>query len=83
MERRPEPLFDVDPKKFFRLVKAGFAQRRKTLLNSVGSGLRLNREATQKLLESAAIKPKRRAQTLSLDEWHNLYQALRNAKIDS
>jgi len=75
MEHRPEPLFEVDAKKFFRLVKAGFAQRRKTLLNSLGSGLRLSREETQGLLETANIEPNRRAQTLSLEEWHALYQA--------
>lgn len=75
LRRRAEPLYpDADPKKFFQLVKAGFAQRRKTLLNSLSAGLHLNREETQQLLESADIEPTRRAQTLSLDEWHQLYQ---------
>jgi 16S rRNA (adenine1518-N6/adenine1519-N6)-dimethyltransferase len=75
MERRPEPLFDVDTKRFFRLVKSGFAQRRKTLLNSMGSGLHLSREDAQQLLEAADIAPGRRAQTLNLQEWHRLYLA--------
>lgn len=74
MHRRAEPLFpDVDTKAFFRLVKAGFAQRRKTLLNSLSAGLHLNREDAEKLLQTANIQPTRRAQTLSLDEWHELY----------
>jgi 16S rRNA (adenine1518-N6/adenine1519-N6)-dimethyltransferase len=75
LKRRPAPLYPgVDVKKFFRLAKAGFAQRRKTLLNSLGAGLHLSREETQKLLETANIEPTRRAQTLSLDEWYKLYR---------
>jgi 16S rRNA (adenine1518-N6/adenine1519-N6)-dimethyltransferase len=76
MNRRPEPLFaDVEVKVFFRLVKAGFAQRRKTLLNSLSAGLQLSREQVENLCAKAGIDPKRRAQTLSLNEWHALYQA--------
>lgn len=77
MKHRPNPLFtDVNTKDFFRLVKAGFAQRRKTLLNSLSSGLHLSREEMEKILRAAGIDPKRRAQTLSLDDWHTLYRAL-------
>jgi 16S rRNA (adenine1518-N6/adenine1519-N6)-dimethyltransferase len=77
MQRRTAPLFpDVDAKDFFRLVKAGFSQRRKTLLNSLSSGLHLEREKTQEICQRVGIEPNRRAQTLSLDEWHTLYQAL-------
>lgn len=72
---RDKPLFDVDTKAFFRVVKAGFAQRRKTLLNSLSGGLHLSREQTQQLLEQAHIQPSTRAQNLSLDQWHDLYQA--------
>jgi 16S rRNA (adenine1518-N6/adenine1519-N6)-dimethyltransferase len=76
MKHRDTPLFpDVDTKGFFRLVKAGFAQRRKTLLNSLSSGLHLSREETEKLLQAAGIDPTRRAQTLSLNDWHQLYLA--------
>jgi 16S rRNA (adenine1518-N6/adenine1519-N6)-dimethyltransferase len=76
LRRRPAPLFpDMDTKKFFQLVKAGFAQRRKTLLNNLGSGLHLSREQVQAACESAAIDPGRRAQTLNLAEWHALYRA--------
>ena len=72
--RRSKPLFsNVDSKVFFRLVKAGFAQRRKTLLNSLSSGLHLDKATTTKLLESADIEPGARAQTLSLKQWHELY----------
>jgi 16S rRNA (adenine1518-N6/adenine1519-N6)-dimethyltransferase len=74
---RDQPLFsDVDPKQFFRVVKAGFSQRRKTLLNSLSAGLHLSREETTQALDTAGIPPTTRAQNLSLDQWHALYQAL-------
>lgn len=74
---RKEPLFpDVDEKRFFQIVKAGFAQRRKTILNSLGGGLQLNREQAAAALEKAGISPGARAQTLSLADWHKLYLTL-------
>ena len=73
LHQREEPLFpDADPKKFFRLVKAGFSQRRKTLLNSLSGGLQLERGDITALCREAGIDPGRRAQTLSLSEWHKL-----------
>jgi 16S rRNA (adenine1518-N6/adenine1519-N6)-dimethyltransferase len=77
LKLRSEPLFpDLGYKDFFRLAKAGFSQRRKTLLNSLSGGLHLSREDTEELLQKAGIEPNRRAQTLSLEEWHELYQAV-------
>lgn len=76
LERRAAPLFaDVDSAAFFRLVKAGFAHPRKTLRNNLSAGMQLDRQATQIICADANIDPGRRAQTLSLDEWHRLYQA--------
>jgi len=77
LEYRQAPLFpDVDRRRFFRLVKAGFAQRRKTLLNSLSGGLQLSREAANELLFKAHITPNTRPQELSLQQWHDLYHAL-------
>lgn len=77
LERFDKPRFpDVEPKDFFRLVKAGFSQRRKTLLNSLSAGLGRSRDEVQAICEAASIDSKRRPQTLSLDEWHSLYGAL-------
>jgi 16S rRNA (adenine1518-N6/adenine1519-N6)-dimethyltransferase len=70
---RAKPLFDdVDEKLFFRVVKAGFSQRRKTLLNSLSAGLNISRDQTTDLLQTANISPTARAQTLTLTDWHNL-----------
>jgi 16S rRNA (adenine1518-N6/adenine1519-N6)-dimethyltransferase len=77
LKRHDQDLFpDVKPKEFFRMVKAGFAQRRKTLLNTLSGGLQLDRAQVTLLCESVDIDPKRRAQSLSLEEWHNLYISL-------
>lgn len=74
---RPMPLFPgIDTKQFFRIVKAGFAQRRKTLLNSLGAGLHLSRGETLALLERAGIAPGVRAQSLDLSQWQNLYKVI-------
>ncbi len=76
---RTTPLFpDVDTKLFFRIVKAGFAQRRKTLLNSLSSGLHLEREVATGVLNKAEITPITRAQNLSLEQWHDLYEVYRS-----
>ena len=74
LQKRSKPLYDdVAPKEFFRLVKAGFSQKRKTLLNSLSAGLQLDKQTTAQICDSVGIDPSRRPQTLSLDEWHNLY----------
>jgi 16S rRNA (adenine1518-N6/adenine1519-N6)-dimethyltransferase len=76
LDRLNETLFpEVDPKSFFRLVKAGFSQRRKTLLNSLSAGLQLSKDDTRAVCERASIDPGRRAQSLSLEEWRQLYVA--------
>jgi len=76
LKGRSRPLFkNLDSKLFFRVVKAGFANRRKTLLNSLGGGLQLGRATTEQLLDQAGIKPTARAQELALDDWYDLYEA--------
>lgn len=76
LQFRKKPLFsNIDEKRFFQIVKAGFAQRRKTLANSLGSGLQLTREETLAVLKRAEISPTIRPQELSLEDWHQLYLA--------
>jgi 16S rRNA (adenine1518-N6/adenine1519-N6)-dimethyltransferase len=58
--------------RFFRLAKAGFSQKRKTLRNSLSAGLAISTGAANQLLEQAQIDPQRRAETLSLEEWGKL-----------
>jgi 16S rRNA (adenine1518-N6/adenine1519-N6)-dimethyltransferase len=62
---------------FFQLIKAGFSQKRKTLRNSLSSGLRMLPAKTVDLLTSANINPQRRAETLSIEEWERLSELFR------
>jgi len=57
---------------FFKLIKAGFGQKRKTLRNSLSSGLAISPTEAAELLTRAGIDPQRRAETLNLDEWSSL-----------
>lgn len=57
---------------FFKLIKAGFAQKRKTLRNSLSAGLHIKPAAAESLLKSAQVDPMRRAETLSIEEWKRL-----------
>jgi 16S rRNA (adenine1518-N6/adenine1519-N6)-dimethyltransferase len=59
---------------FFRLAKAGFSQKRKTLRNSLSGGMRWSKEQAEMLLKRAEIDPMRRAETLSLAEWQRLVE---------
>jgi len=74
--RRPQKLFEVDEKKLFTLVKAGFSEKRKTLANSLSGGLQLPKNKTLDLLEKAKIKSNIRAQQLSLQDWYALYSCI-------
>jgi len=74
LKRRVKPLFENTAEKaFFRLVKAGFSARRKTLLNSLSAGLRVSKPVAEKLLVKAHINPNCRPQELSLEDWYRLY----------
>jgi 16S rRNA (adenine1518-N6/adenine1519-N6)-dimethyltransferase len=57
---------------FFKLIKAGFSQKRKTLRNSLSSGLHISPVNAAELLTRAGIDPQRRAETLSIEEWEHL-----------
>ncbi len=73
----PQPMIAPDQLNlFFRIIKAGFSQKRKTLRNSLSAGLALQAEKTAVLLQSAGIDPMRRAETLSIPEWDKLVQVL-------
>ena len=69
-----EPLVAFDSADtFFTLVRAGFSAPRKQIHNSLKNGLEIGSEQVMALLQSAGISPTRRAQTLSIDEWRDLY----------
>jgi 16S rRNA (adenine1518-N6/adenine1519-N6)-dimethyltransferase len=73
MQRRQKPLFeDLDSKQLFRVVKAGFSNKRKTLHNSLSAGLQISKDEAKTLLESVPISLNARPQELSLEQWITL-----------
>ena len=77
LEVFPQPVVTaVAPEIFFRVVRAGFSQKRKQLLNTISAGLHLSKDEATAALDRAGIDPKRRAETLSLAEWGQLCVAL-------
>ncbi|MGI1657567.1 MAG: 16S rRNA (adenine(1518)-N(6)/adenine(1519)-N(6))-dimethyltransferase RsmA [Desulfitobacterium sp.] len=68
-ELRPYPGLHVSEKDFFRVVKASFSQRRKTLGNSLAGGLSLDKKVVSEILSEAGIDQQRRAETLSIEEF--------------
>ncbi len=82
LDRRDSPLFaSIDERLFFRIVKAGFAARRKTLENSLSGGLRFPKQTIRQALSEAGIRPSERAQELSLNAWHELYKQIQTIDV--
>jgi 16S rRNA (adenine1518-N6/adenine1519-N6)-dimethyltransferase len=54
------------------LAKAGFSQKRKNLRNSLSAGTNLDKKSIEELLGSVGIDPRRRAETLSIEEWQSV-----------
>ena len=69
MIRKEKPVELIDEKMFFRCIKAGFGQRRKTLSNSLMGLGDVTKEQVKNCLEELGIDEKRRAETLSLEEF--------------
>ncbi|QOS98509.1 16S rRNA (adenine(1518)-N(6)/adenine(1519)-N(6))-dimethyltransferase RsmA [Brevibacterium sp. JNUCC-42] len=72
---RKQPIVEVaDEELFFRIVRASFAQRRKTLLNNLVSNYfgKEKKEQALQALEEANILPSRRGETLSIQEFATL-----------
>jgi 16S rRNA (adenine1518-N6/adenine1519-N6)-dimethyltransferase len=61
---------------FFDIVMHGFSSPRKQLRNSLAHSLQLPPDQLASLLEKAGIEAKRRAETLSLQEWRELWKVL-------
>ncbi len=65
---------------FFEVVRAGFSAARKQLANSLAQGLGLSKADAMALLERAGVDSRRRAETLSLEEWARLWQEFKERR---
>lgn len=71
------PEMDIDQKKidvdlFFKIVRAGFSQKRKQLANNLSKSLGKNKNEINSWLLKNEINPEQRAETLSINDWENL-----------
>ena len=65
-----------DEKTFFKVIRAAFAQRRKTVLNSLSSSLSLDKTAVRAILESAGVDATARAERLTLGDFAAIADAV-------
>lgn len=80
LQMRDKPPVDVkDKKMFFKVVKASFGQRRKTLLNALSNSpsFVMGKDEISKMLESISIDGRRRGETLNMDEFANIANNIR------
>ena len=74
---RPSPAVDVrDEPAFFRVVKAGFGQRRKTLANALKAGLSLDKDLIQNAIEQTGLDPSIRAENLTMQQFADVTNLL-------
>jgi len=78
----PKPAVDVDEAGFFDTVRAGFAAPRKQLANSLAKGLGREKSAVLPVLQKAKVDPQRRAETLSIAEWAELWRVFEEKHAD-
>ena len=67
-----------DVKKFFRIVRAGFSAKRKTLANNLATGLQIDKKIVEQLLKTVGFLPTVRAQELGVADWKKLVALLSN-----
>ncbi len=76
-ETRPRRLSADDEERLWRLAQAGFRERRKMLHNVLPRQLpQVGRERFERALEAVGIAPDRRPQTVSVEEWMTLADAV-------
>lgn len=78
--RRETPVRVVSEEAFWRTVRAGFALRRKTLVNSLQTGWQLPKERLAGIVESCGLPPTVRGEALGLEEYARLADALAAAE---
>ena len=69
---RKEKIELEDREIFFKVVKAAFSQRRKTILNSLSSGLKTDKATIRAILEKTDIDPKLRAENLTIEDFSKI-----------
>lgn len=72
-----KPYLDVDGDSFFKVVKTGFREKRKKLVNSLSNGSNLEKGKIRNILREMGLDENIRAEKLTMDEWGELYRKLK------
>jgi len=67
----------VNPLLFFRIVRAGFSQPRKQLINNLVRNLKIDKIKVRDWLLKNKIQPAQRAETLDIEDWQNLTKSIK------
>ena len=73
--RKNTALTEEEQRRFFKIVRAAFCQRRKTLLNSLSNGLSISKSEAGALLDKADIPQNARAEQLTMEDFLHLCKA--------
>ncbi len=68
----------IDTELLFKVIRSGFSEKRKQLINNLAKNFKLDKEKIKNILSSVGIKENVRAENLSLEEWQKLAQLLEN-----
>ena len=71
-DRRGYTASKEETKKFFRIVRAGFSAKRKTLANNLSNGLQLDKNEIEEKLSALGFSKNTRAQELEVEDWKRL-----------
>ena len=83
IDRHPVPPVSIDDRQvFFRVVRAGFSQRRKQLRNALSAGLGIVADEVAARLLEVGVDSRRRAQALSLEQWASVARVLGQPLVD-
>ena len=63
---------EIETRRFFKLVRAGFSAKRKTLGNNLAASLQLDKKEIEEKLAALGFSPNTRAQELGVDDWRKL-----------
>lgn len=62
--------------KFFKMIEIGFSNPRKQIHNNLSNGFQIKSEEMQKILDAANIDPRRRAETIEIEEWERIFSII-------
>ena len=67
----------VQSREFFRIVKFGFAAKRKTLENNLSAGMHIKKDDARDIIKKAGFEAKIRAEDLSVEDWIRLFEIIK------